>query len=246
MTFEKGVSLLWPDDVTQPAANHNEGYSMADLTLENIIRRLSLDTRYERYVRTVLNSPSHDVRVLEYRQAVIEDLLRSAGLTAGMEKVLHSIVTLERYLNEPQWQESELRKVAWRLSELENYVECIDLLNALFEEAGDNVRSTALCRLRAMVQSIAQDELFSALRTELPHLLAQVRGIKSISIGVNLDGQLRPIEATLLTVNTERFRGDSSSLLSRIFGQNPVREDNEGIGPLHRAKYDNSGLFSAR
>ncbi len=244
MSFEQSVSLLWPEDVLPPATR-SDGYSMADLTLENIVRRLSLENRYERHVRTILNTPSDDARVLEYRQEVIEDLLRAPALADGLGNVLEAIVALERYMNEPQWQESELRKVAWRLSELENYVGCIDELNGLFQAAGSSIQSKALCRLREMVQSIASEALFQNLKAELPGLLTQIRGIKSITIGVNLDGQLRPVEATLLSINTERFKGDASTLLSRIFGQNHVRDDNEGIGPLHRAR-DDMGFFSAR
>lgn len=245
MAFEKNISLLWPDHVAIPKTRPD--YSMADLTLDSIVRRLSLESGYERYVRTILHTPSDDPRVLAYRQAVIEDLLRSPWLVKRMHQALNVIMTLERYLNEPQWQESELRKVAWRLSELEHYIECIDLLHSTLTEAGDALQSAALCNLRDMVQRVADDPLFHDLRRELPLLLEQIRGIKSITIGVNLDGQLRPTEATLLSVNTERFHGDTSSLLSRIFSSGSERPRNEGIGPLHRAKNDmDSGFFAAR
>jgi DNA mismatch repair protein MutS len=247
MTVENPLSLLWPTADDVPPKTRNDAYSMADLLLENIVRRLSIASRYERHIRAILHLPSTSPQVLAYRQAVIDDLLRVPGLAAGLEQALEKIVTLERYLNEPQWQESELRKVAWRLSELETYVDCVDHLNALLTGAGDRLQSEALCRLRDVIQTIACDELLLALKAELPDLLAQIRGIKSITIGVNLDGQLRPVEATLLSINTERFRGDSSSLLSRILGQAHIRDEQEGIGPLHRAKDDmGGGLFNAR
>lgn len=247
MTLETSLSLLWPDNVTIPDTRRNDGYSMADLTLENIVRRLSIEGRYQRHIRTILHNPCRDPHVLAYRQAVIEDLLRVPVLAGGLAQVLEKLVELERYLNEPQWQESELRKVAWRLSELETYIECVDLLNAFLGQAGDKLESVALCRLRDVAAAIAQDEALQSLKAELPSLLAQIRGIKSVTVGVNLDGQLRPIEATLLSINTERFRGEASSLLSRIFGQGKTRDDQEGIGPLHRAKDEyNGSIFNAR
>lgn len=247
MSIDTSVSLLWPDASQRPASQRNDGYSMADLTLENIVHHLSISGRYERHVRTLLYQPAHDPHVLDYRQAVIADLLRMPELTSGLEAVLEKIVALERYMNEPQWQESELRKVAWRLSELENYIECIDLLDALFQGAGEQLESEALGKLRDMIRALAEDELLISLKAELPDLLAQIRGIKSVTIGVNLDGQLRPVEATLLSINTDRFRGESSSLLSRIFGQNHTPDSHEGVGPLHRARDEfGNGIFNAR
>ena len=247
MNSETSVSLLWPPTSPQPATLPADGYSMADLTLENIIRHLSISGRYERHVRNLLYQPCHDPQVLDYRQAVITDLLRLPALTAGLNTVLEKIVSLERYMNEPQWQESELRKVAWRLSELENYIECVDLLYSLLHNAGDQLQSSALLTLRDLAQVLAEDELLISLKAELPDLLAQIRGIKSVTIGVNLDGQLRPFEATLLSINTERFRGESSSLLSRIFGQTHTPDEYEGVGPLHRARDEmGAGFFNAR
>jgi DNA mismatch repair ATPase MutS len=70
--------------------------------------------------------------------------------------------------------------------------------------------------------------VYQRLVKELPDLLAKLQGCASITIGVNLDASLRPIQATLLSVNEKPFT--DQSLLNRLFG---VRKGQEGIAPLH-------------
>lgn len=222
------ISLLWPNDAPRSEAS---GYKMADLHLDGIIRALSIEGRYERHIRAILLTSNADPRVISYRQEIIEDLLRSPHLVTRLQEALSIIVTLERYMNEPQWQESELRRVAWRLSELDNYIDCVIHLNAMLGEAGGDLRSEGLCRLREMVSAIVKEESFRALQAELPDLLTQIRSVRSVTIGVNLDEQLRPMEATLLSINTNRFKGISLSFLN-LFTKAP-KPENEGIAPLH-------------
>lgn len=220
------VSLLWPDDVPRSI---EPGYDMADLNLEKLIEGLILNPRYERTVRAILLASCADARVLNYRQDVLDDLLRSPDLTARFEVALEIIITLERYMTEPQWHESELRRVAWRLSELENYVDCVTELSDMLGEMGTELHSEALCRLREMVLAVAQDESFGELKRELPALLTQIRSIKSVTIGVNLDDQLRPVEAALLTINTGKFKGAALAFLN-LFRS---KAESSGLGPLH-------------
>jgi DNA mismatch repair ATPase MutS len=224
------ISLLWPSNVPRSEVS---GYKMADLHLDGIIRALSIEGRYERHIREILLAPNADARVIAYRQEIIEDLLRSPHLVARLQEVLAIIVTLERYMNEPQWQESELRRVAWRLSELENYIDCVIHLNTMLGEAGGELRSEGLCRLREKVSAIVKEESFCSLQAELPDLLKQIRSVKSVTIGVNLDEQLRPMEATLLSINANRFKGVSLSFLNLFTSKKGPKAENEGIAPLH-------------
>lgn len=206
---------------------------MADLNLDSIVRALCIDGRYERTAREIIHNPAGDARVIVYRQEIIDDLLRSPGLVERLETVLGIIVNLERYMNEPQWQESELRRVAWRLSELENYVDCVTHLHSMLEEVGHDLRSEGLRRLRVLVAALVEQDTFHALKAELPALLAQIRSLKSVTIGVNLDEQLRPVAATLLAVNTFRFRGMALSFFNTLFNRRAPKAENEGIAPLH-------------
>jgi DNA mismatch repair protein MutS len=233
-----GISLLWPDVFERRTAANEETYYTADLNLDPLVDMLSIEGRFRQSIQHLLARPVADPAVLNYRLDVIEDLLRSPDLVTTLEEALALITSLESYMVQPQWEQSELRKVAWRLSELENYVHCVEHLYIALTHCGGALRSAALCALRDMVTEIVQEPDFHALKAELPAMLDQIRGIKSITIGVNLDSQLPPMEATLLSVNTTRFTGEVLSFFNRLLGINSEtpRHSNEGVGPLHKAK----------
>jgi DNA mismatch repair protein MutS len=63
---------------------------------------------------------------------------------------------------------------------------------------------------------------------ELPGLLSRVRGVLSITVGINLTPDLQPESATLLSVNDERF--SEAPLLRMLLGK---VGDHEGVMPLH-------------
>ncbi len=230
-TTPAALSLLWPGGLPQrPPAPR---FDPDDLDLDTLTQAISPDARYTRFVRGLLADLSDDPAVIRCRQETLEDLLRVPALADRLAEVLDLLTAMGRYMTTPQWQENPLRQVAWRLSELENYVDVVNRLNAMFDDAGDAVQSAALQRLRAFTRAAAADPAFAALSAELPDMLAQVRQVASVTIGVNLDDRLRPAEAVLLAFNTTRFR--SSTAFRRLFGRQPEPAENEGLGQLHRA-----------
>ena len=117
-----------------------------------------------------------------------------------------------------------------RLSELDLFLECVNGFNHALS-AADNLQSDGLRRLCRLIKEIADEPQFAALQRELPQLQATVRQAASVTIGVNLDHNLRPHEATLLSVNGEKF--SEASMLDRIFGR---EGDFTKLGNFHRAK----------
>jgi DNA mismatch repair ATPase MutS len=81
--------------------------------------------------------------------------------------------------------------------------------------------------------------MYQRLVKELPGLLSRLQGKPSITIGVNLDASLRPIQATLLSVNDKPFT--EQSLLNRLFG---VQTERDGLAPLHSVPKNVEGPFS--
>ena len=57
---------------------------------------------------------------------------------------------------------------------------------------------------------------FAALKANVEKITENVRYAKSVTIGVNLDANMRPLESGLVSVNTQPYR--SSSFLDKLFG----------------------------
>ncbi|MCB9461747.1 MAG: hypothetical protein H6670_18995 [Anaerolineaceae bacterium] len=238
MTDSPGtVSLLWPPGHQQAFSYDDARELTSDLNLRLLVRRLSLNPSYESFVRDLILSLSTEEDVIRYRQAVLSDLLHDEDLVLQLEVLLERILDLEGYLMAPQWRDNRLRLVAWRLSELDNYVNCVVEFDAVMQHAGNRLQSEALQCLRDDIHQQVNSPGFISLRQTLPELLPKIQAIRSVTIGVNLDDQLRPLSATLLDAHIERFVG--AGILDRFF-----KRDNSpllGKGPLHDARSLNTG-----
>src|SRR5262249_9587992 len=83
------------------------------------------------------------------------------------------------------------------------------------------------------------DPSFVSLREEMPSLRAPLQHIASLTIGVNLDTQLRPVSAVLMAINDHKM-AEPATLLSRLIGTSATGEDETGIAPLHHVPDDPS------
>jgi DNA mismatch repair protein MutS len=229
------LSLLWPDAESRPNPRLTAA-SVNDLDLDRTINALGEEHAYTRRIRDILLQLCDDPAVITYRQDVLADLIEIPVLAGRLADLLPRVIALDSWGYSARPDQSPLHEVVWRVGQLETYVEVVQGFSAAFDNLKQPVRAAGLIRLRDRVQATAADETFQRLVAELPDLIASVRGIASITIGVNLDDRLRPVEATLIAVNNRKFRGYSSSLLHILFGRNAPGAEWEGIAPLHAAR----------
>ena len=222
------LSLLWPPGSTG-ATCHLDENSIRDLGLDDTIRGIACGVKQEHResIKQILLQLCNDPAVIGYRQDVVNDLLCHPRLVAGLQELLSSIQQLSAYSLSSK-DMLALYQVTWWLGELETYVECIQMAGNLFRQVGGELGSAGLRRVRDAVASIERDEAFRNLARELPAFLSRMRGVLSITIGVNLDPDLRPVEATLISVNDQRF--SEAPLLKLLLGQT---DEYETVMPLH-------------
>ncbi len=234
------TSLLWPPAYRADTAACGAELDAAcarDIGLARLVDALAPETADRPAVRQVLLRLCRDPEVIAYRQAVLEDLLSRPGLAARLGALLPAIKSLAGY--DRRWikERNALAEVAWRLGELESFVEIMRGLSAAFAGGPEALSSEALRALSQKVAAISQDPEFASLERALPGLLAQIRATASVTIGVNLNDRLQPVEATLLAVNDQKFHGQS--LLRRLFGTE--RDEWQGLAPLHGVAQPGSG-----
>ncbi len=226
----EGFSLLWPEE-TQKAGQRILEAVRRDLELDCILPAFALSDADRSRAANILRFLPTEVETIRYRQDVLADLLAQPQLTAALRELLPKIETLESYTVLPEGGPVSvaIHQVTWRLGELQILVECIDTLEAAFRTAGETVQSKGLLHLRDLTARLAHDPSFQNLKKGLPELLGRFREIASITIGVNLDPQLRPKEAVLVAVNSKPYT--DSSLLQRLLGGES--DELKGLAPLH-------------
>lgn len=224
------LSLLWPAG-THPsqASTALDPFSVRDLGLDHTLAALTSNGLIQAKIREIFLTLCTDLTVIAYRQDILEDLWNNPELIQRLEQLLPHICALDTYRASMDHRRATLHDVAWRLGELEQWVSCVSGLSDVFAQVGDNLRAVGWRTLRDWVTQTVQDEVYQNLTRELPDMLQRIRSKVSVTIGVNLDGRLRPIAATLLSVNERKFV--SSSFLDRLLGRRG--DDFTGLGPLH-------------
>jgi hypothetical protein len=222
--------LLWPDGIRPSHAYTTlDPQCVRDLELERTFAALTGPTRSRLPIRDIYLTLCTDPAVITYRQDILEDLWRHPEFTARLEALLPDISTLDTSQTFVDRRRSPLQEVTWRLGELERLVSCVSGLHAAFAQLGDSVRAAGWCALRELITQTAQDAMYQQLRRELPDMIRTIRAKASVTIGVNLDSRLRPVAATLLAVNEQKFT--ASTFLERLLGRQG--DGFKGLGALH-------------
>ncbi len=228
-SVDLSFSLLWPDGRRTISAEINK-QSALDLDLQKLVDFMSFDSKHRESLDAIVNSLCLDAGTINYRLDIIDELVRFPVLVRcieGLLPVLRDLKYYETFLS-LEWKTS-LQEAIWRLRELEHYVECVQRLADAFKGIRNELSSQALRKLSTLVLKVQGDPVFIRLVDTLPDLLSKIRSLSSITIGVNLDAGMMPCEATLISINENKYK--DSPFFKSLFGDDKW----QGIAPLHRA-----------
>ena len=158
-----------------------------------------------------------DVEVLKYRTEVFSDMLENPSLVKTFNSllpILSDIMELRRL----EADSGDTNDYLSSITEIELYISCIDILDDGLSAVKDNIKGKAFKILCERIGELADSEYYSQLNERLCELTSRVRDIKSVTVGVNLDAQLRPQSAGVLSINPEQFH--SGDVLEKILRLN--------------------------
>lgn len=221
-------SLLTPPDV-EPRRAVLPAETVRDLGLEELAHAIGRAGTSPSAVLRLLTELPQDSREIEYRQSILRALWDDPDLCDQMRVLLQSMRELTVIGRTGSETEQPLMASIWRLSELELYVELVEQLGRLLAER--HIESAGLRLLASEIAGRAADPAFQELKGELPRLREGLKLHRSVTIGVNLDDKLRPVEAALLSVNAQRYQQGQflSGFLRRAAGDEFLTQT-----PLHQ------------
>ena len=184
------IRALQIDDMVVLQNDRYRGYS--DLTLEKFF--------------------STNPKVLEYRQAIVEDLVKHPKLYdvfCRSVSEIQNVNELRRVLGSDFSVDSALSAVRY----LEMYEELVDMFANVFAELEKNpaadIASDGMKRFRTQVYEVSRSEEYQNLKQEMAATGKNFGYLKSVTIGINLDENLRPKEAGIISVNEKEFSAGS-------------------------------------
>lgn len=234
MNNSSHVSLLYPAQSSATPARSG-ALHIDDLGLASITRALDFDQRHTRFITATLSALETDPAIIHYRQDVLRDLMRNPAMVAQLTALLPTLTALAEAGPSTRWNErSPLPLIGARLADLQSYVTCLEQLSHMLVESDQPLQAQAWRDLESMVTAMRTDDDYARLRTELPLLQEQLAQAGSVTLGINLDGQLQPESATLLSISASRY-GGNRNVIERLLGDHHAADGVRGITALYKA-----------
>lgn len=221
------ISLLYPDaDSLRRHAAGEDIARMSAVTAEQLELYYLMDLKSCDFGSFYTADPE----VILYRQSTFTDMLENPELTQVLLKMipfLNDITELRRMGSESA---ASTEAYLYSITEVELYTSLLDLLKTRLLPMAPKFKSTAFRRFAERINILTASEYYRDLNERLTELTSRVREIKSITIGVNLDSQLRADKAGVLSMNNEYFK--SGELLDKMLRLDFKSDEMTCIAPL--------------
>ena len=205
------ISLLYP---SENSYNYHSNRDNLPNISADVCYELGLEEIFSLKNGELSDFFTTDPEVIGYRQATLDDMARIPELArtlAEIHPILDDINELRRLDIEKN---SSGDSYLYSITEIELYVSCIEVLKNGFAGVRDKIQSRAFASLADFAIELAESDYYKELNQQLDALASRVREVKSITVGVNLDRELRPTSAGVISINSEQFK--SGKVLDKI------------------------------
>lgn len=220
-------SLIYPDAQSQAAAY--SGKTVAHIS-DDTCEQLGLSYLLSLKSSSLSEYFTTDPEVMRYRLEGFSDLLENPKL----KDALLSVVPILNDIVELRQLDADLsgttESYLYSITEIELYISCVEKLNEGLTPIRDSLKSRSFRMMADRIRTLCESEYYKELNRKLSELTDRVREIRSITVGVNLDSQLRPSSAGVLSINSEQFK--SGELLEKILRMNFKNDEYTCIATL--------------
>ena len=237
------VDLLYPSE--EKRRQHlDRGAALAklpqdyvtNLELEQLARLISPE--YALNAQRIFTQLSTDPETLNFRLDILEDFLEVPALEAVLYENVHKMYINEHVNIQKLGLADSFFALNQRFESLRTYIECVTKCHEFCEKYKDKFRSKALKELADYFASVYNSDYFEEVKKETDECLSILaKGVRSVTVGINFDDMMRPVEAMLLSVSTDKIK--KKGKFDWLFGR--VGEGGRAIGKTHSLYNENGG-----
>ncbi len=205
------ISLLYPSEESR--AYHGDRTNLPNIS-DDVCYELGLEEIFNLKSGNLSDFFTTDEEVIKYRQATLADMTEIPEILstlAAVNPILDDINELRRLDIETN---SSGESYLYSITEIELYVSCVNTLSTGFAPVRDRIKSPAFSALADFAIELSGSEYYKELNKKLEALASRVHEVNSITVGVNLDRELRPTSAGVISINSEQFK--SGKVLDKI------------------------------
>lgn len=225
------ISLLYPDEIY-----FNEKYKLSNFSFIEDLNLYSLFSINP----DKLNLESYFTKsyeVIIYRQKIYSDLEKCDV------KEIEQVITMMDDINDLRTfrkEASDILSILYVVSEINVYISMIQHLSELLTKY--EFSSDGLLKLRHAVIQIKDSRNFKELCINSLSIQNTLKTMNSMTIGVNLDQNLRPVEAGVVSLNETPFR--SGNIIDRVLSADIRNDGYRCLTPLTPVKNEFSSDMS--
>ena len=237
------VDLLYPSE--EKRRQHlDRGAALAklpqdyvtNLELEQLARLISPE--YALNAQRIFTQLSTDPETLNFRLDILEDFLEVPALEAVLYENVHKMYINEHVNIQKLGLADSFFALNQRFESLRTYIECVTKCHEFCEKYKEKFRSKALKELADYFASVYNSDYFEEVKKETDECLSILaKGVRSVTVGINFDDMMRPVEAMLLSVSTDKIK--KKGKFDWLFGR--VGEGGRAIGKTHSLYNENGG-----
>lgn len=228
--------------------------TLHDLGLDQIIKELSNKEIEQNFIQRTMSLLSPDPALAAYRCDVFEDILNNPKMRTSIMEILNEVNFLKNYgsFKKNYSDDATIWDLLHRLDEINDYIKCVEALYNCLDQK--DIKSKALIDLKKNIDEIYQNKAFGELRQDVSKLKFEASELKSVTVGINLNGSFEADSIGLISINNKYFTksGIISNFIEKLSPKDDIQEGNDwnenykyhefevnpyGEGIEHLAKY---------
>ncbi len=228
------LSILWPSEELS-RREHSSGDSALSFSDTAFIEDLGLSElirlRDGRTGATELNLASFltcDPTTLRLRADMLMELLETPGLFDALKDSFTCLSDIFELQNARDSAMSD-EQLLFSIREVEDYLDYLGKIKEIFTRF--SIKSELLHRLWQTLEPLVSGEDYTALCAATKKQSHAIKHIRSVTVGVNLDPTLHPIEAGVLEINEQPFV--SGEPISHLLRLNFKKDEYTCMAPLY-------------
>ncbi len=234
---DRFLSLLYPSEESR--TYHMDRSNLPNIS-EAVCDELGLTELFDLRSCSLPDFFTTDPEVILYRQETVSDMMNLPEIKDTLAKVHPILADISELRRLDMETGNSGDSYLYSITEIELYVSCIDILADGFRSICGKIHGRAFKALSEFVLELADSEYYKELNKKLSALASRVHEVKSVTIGVNLDRELRPCSAGVISVNSEKFKsGKALDKILRLSFKNDAFTCIAELSPFGKGQSDN-------
>lgn len=163
-----------------------------------------------------------DIDTINYRLDIIDDIISNSTVAEAIDKIYSLCCEVEKIMKVEGASGPDIQKLANTFKETDIFGNSIARAKEIMLPLGKACKAEGLRRLMDEIIKLSEEFKYNNdgdlknLEKDLHELGSKYMKLESITVGINLDNELRPMEATIVSINEKKYT--KAPFLNRIVG----------------------------